>query len=236
MTALSITVNAIDIPDMASQLAQLAARFNGIARLIADDPNPSLNNAPSSTQVLAATPLEEAIAEQKDDRCGQQLDSSNVSAEASNVVQPKVKAGRKPAANKAAAAPKDRMFDEETGGTATITATGVDTRTIVGTVDTSAGAGEGHYTDDMPDEDCFTTMRARAKEIVDDKGLDTLKGIWNEHWAAIAPHAADQPPGIKHLEGNRPAILRALAVFDAVRGIDPATGEAGASDPAADLL
>lgn len=217
MTALSITVNAVDIPDMATQLLQLAQKFNGIAAIMGEDPHPSLNNAPSSPAVLAKTPLETAIAAQKA--------ADTALPPAAEVIAPKdvrkdVKKGRKAAAAKEAAPPKDRFFEEEKQDAAA----------------DAAGDTDGAYTDEMPTEDCFVLMRARAKAIVDRDGLDTLKALWTKHWATIIPEAADQAPGVKHLEGNRDAILRALALFDAAQGIDPTTGEAVASDPAADLL
>lgn len=211
---LTLTINATSIPDMATQLADLHQKFNGIAQLMATPVNQA---ADTVTHALADTPLEKAIEQQ---RAG---DTTPAPAAEAPV---KTGRGKKPAAPKEAKPPKDTFFEEEKAAEAP-----AETK-----VEDTAVDGEGAYTDEMPDEACYTTLRARAKQMFDEKGQDTLFAFWTDHWAAIIPEATGKPPGIKHLEGNRPAILRALAVFDAYHGIDPVTGEAAASDPAADLL
>lgn len=229
---LSITIEATSIEDLANQLADLHRRFSGIANVMRIEPNVGEKQALKDD---GPTPLEAAISERQvaDIGARQGVESAvTVPVGQSTAKPPKEK---KPAKDKAAPVvkpPTDKFFPDDEGSKAPPEA------------DAAAGA---HYTDDLPTEDCYLLVRARAKEIVDDvtAGGPVLTKLWLDNWAFIVTGDAtaklpeDQAtPGVSKLGDNRERILRALSVFDGYHGIDPATGQAAlkAADPVADLL
>lgn len=242
---ISITVSAPTIPELANKLGLMAAQFGAIATTMAA-PNDAdvtgetegLIDAPESRVVTAAearanlnSPAAVPHGAGAGAASGAPAAAAGLVADAEDI-RPKTR-GVKGAKAKTPtpAAPKDRFFDDPPE------------EAIAGaTPSPAAKSAAKHYVDDLSTEDAYIALRARAKLIVDADGIDVLKQFWLDNWATIVPEsqtvAEDDPlrtPGLKHIEGKREPILRALAIFDEHHGIDQVTGEQKA-DVVGDLL
>lgn len=229
-TGISITVNARDIPDLAAQLLDLHHRFNGIAAL-QTTPADDVNHGHSLT--LPPTPLEAAIDKSKDATPPEKEGAKR--RDAAPLGERKT-GGKKTAAEKPAVAqPKDRFFEDEAAQQTVATAA-----PPAANVSADERAAQASYAAALPTEEAYLNLRAKAKLYMDSapegEGPTRLRNAWDSNWAAICPEKKDETPGLKHIAENRDAILRALAIFDALNGIDPITGEETLSDPAEDLM